>query len=518
MILIKSKVFLYCLIFFIFGIGIVSFLSNEIIKQDILWFSLLVSCLVVVILFWKYEKLRLIALLGLFLFLGAWRYSISIQANSPDKIWYYNGQNMEVLGYVCNEPDVRSNNQKLEICVESLERLSLQIGGSASYDVSGKILVSTNIYPTYYYGDRLKINCELKAPEKFNSFSYDRYLARYNIYSVCYYPSLLRETERGLSLKEVIYKKIFSFKHLLQNKINSSLNEPEAGLANAIFLGYKKNLPSELRDDFSKVGISHVMAISGMHIGIISIILMSTLIGFGLKRKHAFYLATFILILYIIIIGLPASAMRAGFMGFLVLWALNLGRLNKITNSLFLTAVILLLINPRLLRDDIGFQLSFLAVLGIIYFYPFMSDFFEKVLKKIIKPGKVFSFLKIINDIFILTISAQILTLPIIAYNFFGASIISPLSNLLIIWILPFLLVGIMLALVLSLIISSLSILFFAPVGIMLKYIIIVTEFLVNIPYAYVEVDYFAWWWMVLYYLIIMLIFYKINIQKKLDF
>jgi competence protein ComEC len=304
----------------------------------------------------------------------------------------------------------------------------------------------------------------------------------------------------------------------LQNKINFSLSEPEASLANAIFLGYKKNLPSDLQDNFSKVGISHVMAISGMHIGIISVILMSVLIGFGLKRKHAFYFATFILILYIIIIGFPASAMRAGFMGFLVLWALNLGRLNKITNSIFLTAFLLLLINPKLFRDDIGFQLSFLAVLGIIYFYPFMSGFNEKVLKNILKSGKLLSILKVIINIFILTISAQILTLPIVAYNFSGASLISPVSNLLIIWILPFLLVGIMIALVLSLIIPSLSILFFIPVAVMLKYIIFVSNFLVNIPYAYIEVNYFAWWWMALYYLIIMLIFYKINIQKKPDF
>ncbi len=239
-------------------------------------------------------------------------------------------------------------------------------------------MVSTNIYPKYEYGDKLKINCELITPEKFNGFSYDRYLARYNIYSVCYYPSLSRETGQGLDSKDLIYKKIFSFKHLLQDKINSSLNEPEASLASAIFLGYKKNLPADLQDGFSKVGISHIVAISGMHIGIISVILMSVLIGFGFKRKYAFYIATFLLILYIVIIGFPASAMRAGLMGFLVLWALNLGRLNKITNSLFLTAAILLFINPKLLRDDIGFQLSFLAVLGIIYFYPSYSVIFLK--------------------------------------------------------------------------------------------------------------------------------------------
>jgi competence protein ComEC len=147
-----------------------------------------------------------------------------------------------------------------------------------------------------------------------------------------------------------------------------------------------------------------------------------------------------------------------------------------------------------------------------------MSNFFEKVLKKYLNSGKVFSVFKVIFNIFILTISAQILTLPIIAYNFSGVSIIAPISNLLIIWILPFLLVGIMLALVLSLIIPSLSILFFVPVSLMLKYIISITEFLVNIPYAYIEVGYFAWWWMILYYLVIKLILYKINIQKKPDF
>jgi competence protein ComEC len=202
------------------------------------------------------------------------------------------------------------------------------------------------------------------------------------------------------------------------------------------------------------------------------------------------------LIFYIALIGLPASAMRAGLMGFLVLLALNIGRLNKMVNSLALAAFILLWINPKLLRDDIGFQLSFLAVLGIFLF----NSFF----KKIVRYEKIkSSFLKGILEVLVVTMSAQVLTLPIMALNFSQISVIAPLANLLILWTLPFLMILIISALFLSFVFPPLSFYFFLPSFFILRYIIMAATALVKIPGAYLEINDKYFYLVILYYIII---------------
>ena len=133
-----------------------------------------------------------------------------------------------------------------------------------------------------------------------------------------------------------------------------------------------------------------------------------------------------------------------------------------------------MLINPRLLRDDIGFQLSFLAVLGIIYIYPKIKKIFEKI--SVVKKIKNNFFVFIINTICV-TISAQIITAPILLYNFGDVSLIAPVSNILVLWLLPFLLISLFVAIILGLIFPSLSALFFLPAGLILEYILFIAKF-----------------------------------------
>ncbi len=491
----KSKIFLAGCIAFIVGIAVASFLQTRWIENDLWWFIGLMASGVALLLFWKNKKFRIVVLLGLFLFLGLWRYSIGLPTDSLDKIWHYNGQTVAAGGIICNEPDIRQNNQKLEICAFKTGELTF---------VFGKILVTTNLYPSYNYGDELEITCQLQAPEKFQGFAYDRYLARYDIYSVCYYPKIkLISSNRG----NFLYKSIFKFKNKVRGVMNYGLSEPESSLAKAIILGDKKEIPADLRGIFSQAGISHIAAISGMHISIMAALIMGLMLNIGLSRKKAFYLASLFLIVYIIFIGLPASAMRAGLMGFLVLWAMNLGRLNKLTNSLVLAGAVLLIINPKLLRDDIGFQLSFLAVLGITYFYPLLDKWTEGLIKK------YNNFLKAPMALINITLAAQIFTLPLLAYNFSQISVISPVSNLLVLWSLPILIVFLLSAIILSFIFYGLSVIFFLPALILLKYIIAISEWLVKIPYAYIEIDYLWWGWMIVYYVIV--IWTVVRLKRK---
>jgi competence protein ComEC len=523
----KSKIFLLCLVCFIFSIALFSFLPTSFTKNDFLWFTCFIFFSVLAIFLFKFNKnkyFKILALLGLFLFLGFWRYSFSILENNPSDISYYNNKKVIFSGIVMSEPDVREKNVKYEVKVKKIKF------ENRIFNVSGKVLVTQKLFPKYEYGQSLVLLCELEKPEEFNGFSYDRYLERFDIYSVCYSPFLVKEIDPSLyasaskieSVKIFFYEKIFKFKNKVKNLIEYGLSDPESGLVKAIILGDKQGIDDGLRDKFSKVGLSHIVAISGMHISILSALVMGGLLLVGMARRKAFYAGVCFLILYITLIGMPASAMRAGFMSFLVLFAMHIGRLNKLVNSLILAGAILLFINPRLLRDDIGFQLSFCAVFGIAYVYPLFDGLFKKFENRfkykinLFWQDFLFKFLKVIFEIFGITMAAQVFTLPIIAINFSVVSLIAPISNLLVLWVLPILMISVLIAILLSLLFPFLGPLWFLLPGLFLKYIVYIAELSVKLPLAYFEVDYLPLAWVFIYYfLVIYFIVKKYNKKNR---
>ncbi len=446
--------------------------------------------------------------MGFFLFLGIWRFSVSIPIDSPGKIWHYNGENIDVIARVVEEPRVELDKQKLTIEVFYSENLGRKL--------EGEVLIYSDLYPRINYGDNLRIKCELKAPEPFNDFAYDRYLAKSDIYSLCYYPEIERlELDEHSSQNNfyfLFFNNLYNLKDKISYLINTSIREPEASVLRAMTLGDKWSVPDDVREDFAKAGLSHIMAISGMHIGIILSVIFSSLLFLGLFRSKAFYFSSIFLVFYITIIGFPASAVRASIMGFLVLLSFNLGRLNQIVNSLALAACFMLLINPALLRDDIGFQLSFLAVLGIVYFHYFISN----SLKRLFRIGDKRIITGII-DLISLTLSAQILTLPLIAWNFSQVSLVALVSNLLVLWALPFLFTLFILALPLSFILPNLSFWFFLPVFLILKYILIIVNFFTSNSIFYLEIEKINFAWISLYYLFTILFYMVFVREKKVD-
>ena len=395
---------------------------------------------------------------------------------------------VEFVGVV-KEVDERVDHVKLVTGHLSLVTRDDDVDGDE--EIEGRILVKTGLYPEYRYGDELEISCRLQKPKIIYDFSarggpasgwdYGRYLGMKGIYSVCYNPKIkILSRNNG----NPAYAGILRLKGKMKGVIEQGVPEPQAGIFKAMFLGDKRGVSDELRDKLNQVGVSHVIAISGLHITIISLILMSILIGFGLWRKQAFWVATVFLGLYIIMIGAPASAVRAGIMGFLVLLAMNLGRVNKSLNALFFVACLMLLVNPRILRSDIGFQLSFLAVLGIIYFSPWFEKLFKRVPEKF---G--------LQQSLVMTMSAQIMTLPLIAYQFKRVSIVAPLVNILILPILPFVLIFGAVGTIAGLVAQSfgwasgLIQILFVPVWLLLKYLVKVVELFSKLSFAGVEIE-----------------------------
>ncbi|MBU2564290.1 ComEC family competence protein [Patescibacteria group bacterium] len=361
------------------------------------------------------------------------------------------------IGKVIKEPDIRDTNTKLTVQTDSF-----------------RVLITVAKFPEYKYGDVLEIDGELKVAPVFEDFNYKEYLAKDKINSVMYYPKV-----KVLDNKAGMFSFVFSFKKSIREKIENIMPFPENSILQAITLGNKNLISDSLKEKLNIIGIRHIVAISGMHIVILSEIIMFILIGLGLWRGQAFWFAVLILILFIIMVGAPASAVRAGIMGIILLLGQKIGRLGESARIVIFAATIMLIFNPLLLRYDVGFQLSFLAVLGIIYLKPIFDSFLENILKKKELNG--------IIQIITMTFAAQIATLPILIFNFGRISLISPLANLLVVPILPFIMtLGL---------IFNLSVFVFLgkvlvwPAYFGFTYIVRLTELLAKIPFASININ-----------------------------
>lgn len=433
--------------------------------------------LIIFFLLRRFRRLRLLCLFAAFFCLALWRYGLCV----PDDLAKYNGQKVKLIGTVCEEPDRRGGSQKILLCV----------GG-------GKVLLSTGPYPEYSYGDVLDFKGTLKAPEPIEDFRYDYYLARYGIYSLSYQPSLKKVGE-GSGMNNFFFRNLFNLKKYLFEIINRALPEPEAGLGNALILGYKRTVSNANLDKFSIIGISHMIAISGTHITILSAMVMKFLLLFRIRKKKAFYLAIVFLFFYVLLTGWQASAVRSLVMGSLALWASCFRRDLKIELALVFSAFLMLLANPLLLRDDLGFQLSFLAMLALIYIYPIGDYFGQKYLGKRKK-------LKLLFDVLNVTLASQLVTAPISLINFGRFSIIAPVANILVLWTFPFLMSALIGGLFLSAVVPVLNWIWFWPAYCLLRYQFMMTDFLASIPGAAVSTNIWNWAWGWTYYLILFIV------------
>jgi competence protein ComEC len=373
--------------------------------------------------------------------------------------------------------------------------------------------MTTNLYPEYDYGDFLKVSGFLKTPPKIDGFDYENYLARYDIYSVMYYPKI-EKISGDLNFSQKIFLSLINFKQYLKTIIDKNIPESEAGLANALLLGYKRTVDREDMNIFSRVGLSHMIAISGSHITILSAMIINFFIIFGFNRRQSLFFVLSFLFIYPLITGLSASAVRSAIMGGLSFLALYFGRASNIIYALVFSGALMLLFNPRLLRDDIGFQLSYLAILGIIYLYPYGEEKTEKIFIKLRLKHDARKKINNIFSIINLTLVSQIITLPVLLINFHTFSVIAPLANLLVIWTFPPLLACLLIGLIFSAIMPFLGSLWFFPSYLLLKYIFVVSSFLSSPAWAAISDIKFNWFYGFVYYLILIIVIWRKHKQK----
>ncbi len=349
-----------------------------------------------------------------------------IDQEDDSKIWFYNSHGFEFKnhqkytyqGIIISPPDTRMDHQKIKL-------KTTQLLEPVKKEIFGNILVKIPLYPPCEYGDKVEITSFLIQPEPIEDFRYDKYLAKENIYSLGYGARIkLLEKNKGNSILKIIYR----IRQNISEQINQLWPEPTASFVNSILLGYKKAMSEDLKEEFRRAGVAHIIVISGLHITLITLLLSKILYGLKIKRTRQLPFILIFLLFFIFLSGFSASTLRASLMGLIVLLSQNIGRHLQKHLILLYTAIIILIINPLLLFYDLGFQLSFLATIGLIY----LSPLFQKLFKFLPKKMEI-------QSTFISSFSAIIMTLPLSIKQFKTISILAPIANLLVLPLIPIL-------------------------------------------------------------------------------
>jgi competence protein ComEC len=355
--------------------------------------------------------------------LGALRYQAALpDLNDPNLVAHYNDGGWVTLdGTVQGYPDVRDTWTNLKLKAESIDR------EGEAHPVRGTILVRAPRFPEVHYGDRLRVSGLLQTPPELEDFSYRDYLARQGVYSLINRPQIAKiESGQG----SPFWAAIFAAKDRARDAIARLVPDPEASLLQGILLGIRSGIPADLYDDYNATGTSHIIVISGSNLTFVATLFTLTF-GLILGKRRAYWFTIAGITLYVLLVGADAAVVRAGLMGGLFVTAIYLGRQSTAYVSLFASAFVLTLINPQSLWD-VGFQLSFAATLGLILFAPAMERLFEQGLTRIVSPDRARHGIRLLYQALILTLAAQVLTIPLVVYHFGRLSLVAPLANLLI--------------------------------------------------------------------------------------
>ncbi|PID52342.1 MAG: hypothetical protein CR972_02620 [Candidatus Moraniibacteriota bacterium] len=337
------------------------------------------------------------------------------------------------------------------------------------------------------HGDTINLVCNRVVVESFEGFDYQKYLAMRGVYLEC------EKSEYNIiGHEDDVISKIAQFRVYMEGIVNEIIPAPESALANGLLFGGSARLSQKIQDDFSQTGMTHIVAVSGYNVSIIIAVVMGLLIFIGFHRRWAVWGAIFSVIFFVVLIGFPSSGIRAAIMGIMVLIAAMFGRVTYAYGAIIFSGAIMLAFNPLLLRYDIGFQLSFLATLGIVAIYPVIERIF---IKKDMAFGLV--------EVLLLTLSAQIFVVPIIAYHFHTFSIVSLLVNVLVLPIIPFTMLFIVLMIPLHFIFYPFAVFCGWIAYAFLTYEVFIISFFAHLSFSSIDVKNFSVIWMTAYYIFV---------------
>lgn len=472
---------------FLFGIAVASVIKIDYLHSfSILLYSIIAFILASIINFLLKNYILIIISLGLSgLFIGLLYYSHFEYTTRPNLEY---GVEKEYSGQIVKKPDVDYKKQKVVLSIDGQT-----------------ILVSLPHFPAVKYGDMVKFIGKIEKPGVIDNFDYGKYLKKDLVFGVVYTPKDAIAYPERLSLAQKSYKALYSVSDSFENSLNRILPEPHASLAAGLILGLKRNIPDSFKNDLSTTGLTHIIALSGYNVTIIVAVLADLLLNY-ISRRKVFFIGTGLIFCFVILTGAASSVVRAAIFSFLVILGKVIGRRADFTNIMILAALIMVLINPFVIISDVGFQLSFLAFAGLIYLSPIVAKLFER--------SRVLNLPNWFRLPLIETLSAQIAVFPLILTVFGRVSIIGPLANVAVLWIVPW-------SMGLSFVAGLLGIIYY-PLGKLaafvvwpaLEYVIKAVTMLAKIPGASIAVGKGVWSLEILFY--VLMIFFTIFLCKKL--
>ncbi|HYE59883.1 MAG TPA: ComEC/Rec2 family competence protein [Candidatus Kapabacteria bacterium] len=475
----KSKTFLAFCFCFLAGVALQSFLLQPI--PFLYLYGALFVTTSFLVLHRKERTARFVLFCFIFILLGMSRYILAFPGNETDHVRSYDGQIGTFIGYVGTEPDIRLDGVRYFISV------SQEVKTRSTVPVHGKIYVKSDLYPRFVYGDVVTVTCTVKKPEPIEDFRFDMYLARSGVFALCIKP---RIEKIGNGEGNILFRSILGGKQVIADRINALWHEPYASFMAGILYGYRGGL-GDLTEAFKRTGLSHVVAVSGTNITIIASAFFLFLVKLvRMNRKRAFWCMVGGIMLFVIFTGMSASVVRAGIMGILALVGTQMGRATRPEYMLTATATLMVLHNPFVLVWDAGFQLSFLATMGLFYIAPVLKQKYEGV------PEYVG-----IKESLLTTCSAILITLPLLLYQFGTMSIVAPLVNLLVVWTIPYLMAFGFVAIVGS-VLPFLGTLLAWTTWMFLFGIIFIVRWFASLPFAAINLT-IPLWGMVLLYVIL---------------
>ena len=354
--------------------------------------------------------------------LGATRYQISVPTFNAFHIAFYNDRDYDLLvtGTLIEPPDYRDNYTNLRLKVTNVNT------GDRNLPANGLILARVSNNQVFHYGQILRLRGKLKTPPENEDFSYRDYLAAQHIHS---YMSSAEVTVLPGNGGSPISVALYALKEKAINNIYRLFPDPESSLMAGILLGVDTGLTQELQQAFKNTGTAHIIAISGFNISIIAGLFVTFFSKFLGPRRGAL-LAVIGIIFYTILVGGGAAVVRAALMGILALFAKQVGRRQFALNTLLAVALLMCLWNPLYIWD-VGFQLSFFATLGLILYADPFSQFANRLITKYFpaSASTAEKFAELFSEFVLLTLAAQVTTIPIMAYHFQRISLVSFIAN-----------------------------------------------------------------------------------------
>lgn len=402
--------------------------------------------------------------------LGTWRTASMPQA-LPSALVPLLDTAVSFTGVVAAEPDIRESSQRVQV--------RIQHEGQET-----TVLAVAQLFPEVRYGQPVQVSGKLVEPDPFitdtgRTFRYDQFLAKDGIFALVQRASL-EPTAEPVGVGALVMNTVLSLKHAFQAGLAAALPEPAGALASGLITGGKQGLGPALLDAFIVAGLVHIVVLSGYNVMIVAEALLRAC-SF-LPRQTALIIAGVSIALFVAAAGAGAASIRAGLMAGLALLARATGRTYAVVRALCIAGICMTIANPLVLLYDPGFQLSFIATLGLILGAPIVLRWFAFV------PNAFW------RDLIAATIAAQIAVLPVLLYQTGLLSLVSFPVNLAVLPIVPLAMGLSALAAVVGMGIPAVAPFIGIPAFLLLSYIIGAAEWSATLPLAAVTIPEFPFW------------------------